>query len=112
MPLYIFENPQTKERKEIVQRMTDVHEYEETGVKWVRVFESPQANTTGHIDPFSAKDFVEKTRGTRGTVGDLWDRSAELSEKRKQKMGHDPIKEKSVKDYEKKTGGKEHPHAK
>lgn len=112
MPLYIYEHPTTHEIKEIVQRMIDAHEYSEGGVKWNRIFQKPQANTTGTVDPFSAKDFVNKTRDGRGTLGELWDRSAELSEKRKDKLGHDPIKEKAIADYAKKTGGKKHPLAK
>ena len=39
MPFYIFENPETKERREVRQRMADVHEYtDENGLKWNRVF--------------------------------------------------------------------------
>ena len=46
------------------------------------------------------------------TQGDLWDLSGELSRKRAKSRGKDPIKEKSVSAYERKTGGKAHPHAK
>ena len=34
----------------------------------------------------------------KGTVGELWDRSRELSEKRKDKLGYDPVKKKYLDD--------------
>jgi len=116
MPIYIFEHPKTKQRKEIVLRMTEPHEYtDDKGVKWNRVFESPQASTgttIGNIDPFNKQAFIEKTGKMRNiTQGDLWDISADLSAKRAKKMGKDPVKEKTTKAYERKTGGKTHPHA-
>lgn len=102
MPLYIYEHPKTEEVIELIQGMNDKHEYiDDKGVKWNRLFSKPQAKTVT-IDPFSARDFVEKTRGTRGTVGDLWDQSAELSAARTKRYGYDPVKDKTVKDYEKK----------
>lgn len=112
MPLYIYSHPTTGETKEILQGMNDIHEYVEDGIKWIREFVKPQAvtNSIEGIDPWSSKQFVDRTRDMRGgTVGDLWDISAELSKKREKKAGKDPIKDKSVKDYEKKCGGKPHP---
>jgi hypothetical protein len=44
-------------------------------------------------------------------MGDLWDRSAELSAKRKDKMGKDPVKEKYFENWSKKRKGKKHPSA-
>ena len=47
------------------------------------------------------------------TLGDAWDKSRELSEKRKSKYGYDPVKKKRFQDYRdacKKRGGKEKPH--
>ena len=43
------------------------------------------------------------------TYGDLFDKSAEASEKRAQKFGKDPIKEKKYAEYSKMTNGKMHP---
>ena len=40
----------------------------------------------------SQKEFVEKTGKKKGTMGDLYDRSQELSEKRKQKLGTTGLK--------------------
>lgn len=83
MPIYIFQHPKTQEILEIVQKISETHEYiDKEGIKWDRVFTKPYASIDSKIDPFSAKDFVEKTGRKKGTVGDLWDKSAELSEKR------------------------------
>jgi hypothetical protein len=42
------------------------------------------------------------------SIGEMWDASAEQSEKRVQKHGYDPVMKKSVDKYEKRTG-KPHP---
>jgi hypothetical protein len=111
MPLYEYEHPNTKERKVLVQKMNDVHEHtDEHGIKWNRIFEAPNARIDGEIDPFSENAFKEKTKNFNGTIGDLYDMSQELSEKRASKRGGiDPIKDKTVKDYEKRTQ-KKHPN--
>jgi hypothetical protein len=45
-------------------------------------------------------------------MGDLWDRSQELSDKRKKLYsGEDPVKKKYYKDWSKKRKGKVHPKA-
>jgi hypothetical protein len=91
--------------------MNDNHEFtDEKGIQWIRVFSIPNTAVDTEIDPFSYTDFVNKTNGKKGTVGDLWDRSAELSEKRKKKAGKDLIKEKAIQDYRKKCKGARHPH--
>lgn len=110
MPLYLFQHPKTKEIKEIVQGMNDEHTYAEKGVQWERVFTVPQATIDAEIDPFSQRQFVDKVGVTKGKMGDVWERSAELSAKRAAKRdGIDPVKEKHYSDYEKKTKGKKHP---
>lgn len=76
---------------------------------WKRVWTKPQMGVdTVRIDPYSTSDFVKATN-KKGTMGDLWDRSAELSKKREEKEGLDPIKEKFFEDYAKKRKGKKHP---
>jgi len=95
MPLYIFQHPDTEETIEVVQKMADQHVYsDDDGVKWERVWISPNANVDGNINPYSATDFVNKTRNMSGNVGDVWDLSREMSEKRKSKDGRDEIFEK------------------
>ena len=107
MPIYLFESPDG-EVKEIVQRMSEDHVYSENGVEWKRVFTVPNAAIdTQDDDPYSKDAFMKKTNKSM-TVGDMWDISQEMSEKRIKKDGKDTIKEKKVKQYEKKTQ-KDHP---
>lgn len=108
MPIYLFENPKTKEVIEVVQRMNEEHIYIVKGVKWNRVFTKPSASIDTQIDPNSSRDFIEKTKNKNYSIGALWDKSAELSEKRAKVDGIDPIKEKEIKKYEDKTK-KKHP---
>lgn len=107
MPLYIYEHPDTGERAEIIQRMKEIHKYVKDGVEWRRVFDVPQAtvDNLSNIDPFSKKQFMERTAKLRGiTQGDMWDVSAELSRKRAKKMGEDPVKKKAESQYKHRTG--------
>ena len=69
----------------------------------------PNAAISSDGDPFSANSFIEKTGNMKGTVGDMLDYSRELSEKRIEKTGSDPVKEQFYKDYAAKRKGKKHP---
>ena len=110
MPVYIYSHPKTKATKEIVQTMNEPHVYNENGIEWNRIFTLPQASIDANIDPFNKQQFIDKTGAKKGTMGDTWDRSAELSEKRAQKRdGVDPVKAKYFKDYAAKRKGKPHP---
>lgn len=110
MGIYIFENPNDPSQvKEIFQNINDEHVYCENGVKWNRVFTCPTASVDTNIDPFSSKDFAEKTGSKRGTLGDMYDRAKEASEKREKILGHDPIKEAHDKKYSEKRGGRKRP---
>ena len=113
MPIYGYINSETDEYIEIVQKMSDVHEYfGENGdeTTWKRVFTSPNASIDSKIDPFKTSDFVRKTGSKKGTYGDLLDKSAELSHQRAEMAGgKDPIKEKYYKDYSEKRRGAKHP---
>lgn len=108
MPLYLYQNPETEEIIEVLQGMNDKHEYFDTeGLEWKRVFTVPTASIDTKIDPFSARDFVNKTGTKKGTVGDMMDLSADLSRAREEKTGsEDPVKRKVFQDYEKKVGKK------
>lgn len=108
MPIYLFKNPKTGKVKEIIQSMNEEHIYSEDGLQWERVFTIPQSNIDTRIDPFSEADFKNKTAGKRETLGDLMDRSKELSEKRQRSAGTDPVQKKFFEDYSKKTNGKKH----
>ena len=111
MPIYIYQNPKTKEIKEIIQSVHDAHEYFENGTKWNRVFTAPEVNTNDKLHAEStSQQFSELTGKQKGTMGDLWDRSQELSEKRKKLYGgEDPVKKKYYDNWSKKRKGKVHP---
>ena len=109
MPIYLFENPDTDEVIEVIQRMSDVHEHtDENGLKWGRVWTSPTASTDSHIDPWNKNQFLEKTKTTgKATMGDIWDRSQELSQKRAEKNGGiDPVRKKYESRYAEGRKGK------
>jgi len=110
MPLYTYEHPETGETLDIVQGMNDKHVYiGQDGIEWNRVFSVPQANIDSSIDPFSNQAFIEKTAKNKGSYGDLMDRSKEMSIKREDKLGYDPVKSKYFKEYSKKRRGIKHP---
>ena len=106
MPIYVYEHPNTGDTVEIMQGMNDEHKYtDENGLKWRRVFYSPNANFDTQVDPFSQADYRKATENKKGTLGDLMDYSKELSSKRAQKAGGvDPVAEKHHKEHEKNTG--------
>lgn len=108
MPQYCFQNEETGETKDVFFHMNDEKIYiDESGVQWKRKFSVPNASIDTKIDPFSQQQFIEKTGNKKGTVGNMMDLSAELSEKRHQIDGkEDPVKRKHFSDYEKKVGKK------
>jgi len=109
MPHYIYQNPKTREIKEVVQRMNEPHIYSENGVKFNRIFTIPQEAIDTKIDPNNSKDFVSKMGRKRCKLGDMMDESAALSERREKMMGKDPVKEKYFENYSKRRRGKPHP---
>ncbi|HIN88538.1 MAG TPA: hypothetical protein EYN05_07790 [Nitrospinaceae bacterium] len=109
MPVYLFENPETGEAVEVTQRMNDPHVYvDDDGQEWNRVWHIPNAAIDTQIDPHSSKDFVEKTRNKKGTIGDLWDAAKEAGEKRKNMDGDDKIQQKWYKQYSEGRKGLRH----
>lgn len=111
MPLYIFQHPKTEEYTEVFFGMNDEKKYiDEDGTEWQRVYALPQLNTEASIDPWNNSDFVNKTANMKGTVGDLLDKSSELSAQRaEQNGGVDPLKKKYYENYSKERGGAKHP---
>lgn len=106
MPLYTYENPKTGETIDVLQSMSEKHQYiDQEGLEWKRVFQVPNASIDSQIDANNPVAFIDATKNKKGTVGDLFDKSAELSEKRaKDHGGKDPVKEKFYKEYKDKTG--------
>lgn len=113
MPLYIYQNKETLETREIYQSMSEKHEYfgEEGEPKgdWVRVFTVPNAAIDSQVNIDSASDFVNKTGNKKGTIGDIVKLSEELSEKRAERTGEDPVKRKYFDNYSKDRRGIKHP---
>ncbi|MEK6880271.1 MAG: hypothetical protein AABY22_11710 [Nanoarchaeota archaeon] len=108
MPQYSFKNPENGQELSLIMGMNDNHEYYDiNGLKWERIWFNPQTADNLKFDAFSSQNFVEKTN-KKGTIRDLWNRSAECSEIRKSKLGIDPIKEKYIQNWEK-TSKKEYP---
>lgn len=110
MPFYLFENPETGEVKEILQDMSDAHEYSEENIQWNRIFTVPNAFVSGSpVDPHNPADFARETYEKKGTYGDLMDRSAELSAKRAERYGEDPVQKKSEEKWSRERKGRKLP---
>lgn len=109
MPIYVYQNPNTEEYIEVFQGMNDEHKYvDESGLEWKRVFIAPNAAIDLDANPFDKQSFVDKTSNA-GTMGDLWDRSKEMSDKRAAQCGGvDPYKKQYFKDYSSKRKGAKH----
>lgn len=110
MPLYTYRHPDTGEEKDILQSMNDEHVHiDESGIEWNRVFYAPNASIDSNIDPFSQRQFTDSTGGKKGTMGDMLDYSAEMSQRRAEKSGGvDPVKQKYFNDYAAKRNGQRH----
>ena len=92
MPLYLFKNPEREEYVEVHQKMKDKHVFiDDRGIEWERVWTAPTTSIGLQNDADSSQQFVDKTKGW--SVGDMWDYSKEMSEKRKSKRGYDHIGE-------------------
>lgn len=111
MPEYIYKHPQKDKYISLIQKISEDHCYiDESNVKWERVFTSPNISIDKNIDPFSEKQFLEKTKNLKGNVGDLIDASQEMSEKRSKEFGgKDPFKDKFFKKYSDNRKGRLHP---
>ena len=112
MPIFIFQNPKDEnDIIEVIMSVHDIHEYSKDGIKWNRIFTAPTCSIDANIDPFSSRAFADKTN-SKGTIGDIIDRSKEMSEKRKNKRGYDLIQDKHYENYSKERNGAVHPDVK
>lgn len=106
MPIYLFKNPKTGNIVSVFQQMNEEHVYSENGIKCERVFTVPNAQIDADIDVDSSEKFIEKTGKMKGTLGEIWDYSQELSNKRAEKNGGvDPVRQKAEEKYSKKRRG-------
>lgn len=105
MPLYSYRNPKTGAIIEELQPMDAPHEYtDEKGIEYERVFSLPNLSKDNDLDAFNEKDFARKTRDKNYNLGEMWDLSKKLSEKRKSKAGKDEVKEKNlIKKYDRRA---------
>jgi Ni/Co efflux regulator RcnB len=115
MPNYVF--AQEGNPKKVTERFYHMDEApsigslitDPDGTQWRRLAVKPQASFDTHADPYSGADFVKATN-KKGTIGDMWDRSAEMGAKRRDKEGgRDPVQQKFYDDYAKRRRGKRHP---
>lgn len=113
MPIYTYKRESTNQYIDVIQGMNETHEYRgKNGDEndWKRIFYSPNASIDTNIDPFSSKDFNNRTASKKGTVGDMLDYSKEMSQKRADLAGgKDPVKEKYFENYSKGRRGAKHP---
>ena len=110
MPLYIYKHPEEEKYTEILQTMMEDHVYvDPDGLEWRRVFTTPNMAIDSSIDPYNAREFVDKTASKNGTMGDMMDCAKELSHERSERNGGvDPVKEKYYKNYSKDRKGAKH----
>ena len=108
MGLYVFSHPKTGKIIEIVLSVNSEKVYiDKKGVKWNREYTVPHAAIDTQTSLTSAQEFDRKMGNKKGmTVGEMWDSSKELSQKRERLMGKDPLKEKAKEDYAKKRKGR------
>ena len=107
---YIYKHPTEDVFVEVEQSMNDKHVYfGPDGLEWLRVWTVPNMGVDTKINPFSDKQFVDKT-SKPGTYGDLLDRSKEWSAMRAEKRdGIDPIKQAVDDKWSKDRGGRKLP---
>ena len=111
MPIYEYIHPETGETIEVAQGMTDKHIFvDDQGVEWRRKFNAPNATIDNEFSAdMTEKQFARVTEGKNYTLGQMWDKSAELSQKRAQKSGgEDPVLDKAYKSYSKDRRGMKH----
>lgn len=110
MPLYIYKHPDKEEYVEVYQGMNDEHSYFCDEVEWERQFTSPEISAQKITNPWDKNAFVNETKNMKGTIGDMMDKSTELSEMRaKENGGIDPLRQKKFKEYSKQRGGLKDP---
>lgn len=117
MATYVYETIPKKGRKpkqfEYIQSMKDapLTKHPKTGEPVRRVLTGGLGfrMSGDKIDPFSQKQFRERTDKKGDTLGALWDRSKEWSQMRAEKSGgEDPIEQKYFADYRKRKRGTPH----
>lgn len=114
MPVHSFTHEATGETIDVyvaASAPTSEHQQQiRDGKTYRRVYSAPLAATDMGLGDCTQQDFRRKTgdskRGLK--VGDAWEISAEMSERRAQKEGRDPVREAFYQRHEQQNG-KKHP---
>jgi len=105
MPIYRYKHPNKENFVEVIQSMTEPHEYvDKDGKKWERIYQNPNVGISTQIDG-SKESFMNATN-KKCSLGDMWEASEISSEKRAKSQGKDSVKEAFHKTYSDKTKGK------
>lgn len=103
MPEYFFTDG--SKIVSVIQKMRDPHIYKENEKEFERIWQIPRAAKDTRWNSLDSKDFINKTREKKGSLGDLWNKSKELSEIREKECGKDFVKEKTREQIRKQRGG-------
>lgn len=108
IPLYTYIDDRNDTVYDLIQGMNDLHEaFAPDGYKLSRIWVKPLMSVDNKLDENDPQSFVKYTSTRKGSLGDLWSESAELSQKRKDKnCGIDPVLEKKYNEHQKTTGKK------
>jgi hypothetical protein len=115
MPIYEYQHNDTGEVRPVYRPLSEYDkeycgdEGNECG-KWKKIVSRADGYVKTKLDPYNKNDFVNNLHGKNYTMGDLWDASKELSEKRAEKEGVDPVKQKYYDEYSAKRNGQKHPN--
>lgn len=111
MPYYPFLNEKTGEILDVFHHMNDKEKryIDENGYEWKRQYIVPltQVDAVSKIDPHSKKDFMQRA-DKHCKLGEMMDLSRELSARRAEKDGIDPVKQKFYDKYSKDRHGIKH----
>lgn len=89
--------------------MTEEKIYFDGKIYWDRVWTKPNAAANSRIDADDLQKMTRVTGEKKGSLGNLFDLSKEMSLKREEKHGIDNVKEKYYSRWSKSRRGKTHP---
>ena len=116
MPIYTYINTETKESLDVFLSIGDMETIGYRGKCgdedcWEKQLSSfaISVDSSANLDPFDNEAFNRSISNKSGSMGDIMDLSAELSEKRAEKAGgEDPVQRATYDTYEEKNGVKHH----
>lgn len=108
MPLYSFQASDGEAISVVMDTKQPPESYRvqyKNGKSYKRVYDAPRISIDSRPG-VSESDFTRATSGKKMTIGQMQDLSKEMHEKRAEKEGQDPVKEKFYQNYEKQMGQK------